>query len=77
MDTRFENQPVANTPVLDLESSKKADEGTIRNSWRRDTESELGKSGTTWTQIERTSQDRARCINVVNGLRSSRSDGPK
>lgn len=51
--------------------------GRPRNSWRRDTEAELKKSGTTWTQIERTAQDRARWRSVVDGLCSRRSEGPK
>jgi hypothetical protein len=51
--------------------------GRPRNSWRRDTEAELKKSGTTWTQMEKTAQDRARWRSVVDGLCSRRSDGPK
>ena len=51
--------------------------GRPRNSWRRDTESELREMGTTWKEAEKVAQNRVRWRIVTDGLCSSRSDGPK
>ncbi|KAK7113355.1 hypothetical protein V1264_012655 [Littorina saxatilis] len=47
------------------------------NSWRRDTEAELKRQGNSWAEAERTAQNRVRWRNVVNGLCSAGSKGPK
>ena len=49
--------------------------GRPRNTWRRDFEADLTKTGQTWSEIERAAQDRALWRTIVGGLCSRRSDG--
>lgn len=51
--------------------------GRPKNSWRRDTESELKGHGTSWGEAETLAQDRAGWRGVVDGLCSTGSHGPK
>ena len=51
--------------------------GRPRNSWRRDTEAQLGKQGFNWTRAAAIAQSRMDWRRVVDGLCSTMSDGPK
>ncbi|GFR62635.1 hypothetical protein ElyMa_003586200 [Elysia marginata] len=44
-----------------------------RSTWRRNTEDELKKWGTTWHELEKTAQNRVRWRTVVDGLCSAMS----
>ena len=45
--------------------------GRPRNTWRRDTEAKMHRSGRCWKELEKTAQKRVRWRNVVTGLCSS------
>ncbi|XP_062604220.1 uncharacterized protein LOC134266019 [Saccostrea cucullata] len=51
--------------------------GRPRNSWRRDSESELKTQDMTWHDAARAAQNRVRWRTVVDGLCSSRNEMPK
>jgi len=51
--------------------------GRPRNTWRRELEVEVKKTGLSWKEVERVAQDRNRWRVVVDGLCSRRSDGTK
>ena len=51
--------------------------GRPKNSWRRDTEAELKRHGSSWGKAEKEALDRAGWRRVVDGLCTTRSDGPK
>jgi hypothetical protein len=51
--------------------------GRLRNTWSRDTESELKEHDTTWQEAAKSAQNRARWRTVVDGLCSSWNDRPK
>ena len=48
-----------------------------KNTWRRDLEADITQTGLSWKQLERIAQDRRRWRDVVHGLCSRRSQGPK
>ena len=51
--------------------------GRPRNSWRRDTETDLKQQGTNWSGMTRGAQNRVQWRDVVDGLCSTGSDGHK
>ena len=51
--------------------------GRPRNTWRRDSESELRTQNMTWHDAARAAQNRVRWRTVVDGICSSRNDRPK
>ena len=51
--------------------------GRPKNTWRRDLEADITQTGLSWKQLERIAQDRRRWREVVHGLCSRRSHGPK
>lgn len=51
--------------------------GRPKNSWRRDTESELKANNMSWHDVTRAAQNRVRWRSVVDGLCSFRNDRPK
>ena len=51
--------------------------GRPRNSWRRDTEEELKLQGNNWGGIAKAAQNRVHWRGVVDGLCSSKSEGPR
>ena len=55
----------------------KRNRGRPKNSWRRDTEAELKRHGTSWGEAEKMAQSRAGWRKVVDGLCSIGSDGLK
>jgi len=67
------------TPLLTPERNPqgKRRRGRPKNSWRRDTDTELRMMGYTWKEVVRKAQVRVRWRAVVNGLCSTWSDGPK
>ena len=64
-------------PSPDLEPAGEEEERPPRNSWRRDTEAELKQQGTNWAGMARAAQNIVRWLAVVDGLYSTRKDGPK
>jgi len=48
-----------------------------RNTWRRELEKDIKRTGHTWKQLERIAQDRGDWRVVIGGLCSGRSKGPK
>ena len=48
-----------------------------KNTWRGDLEADITQTGLSWKQLERFAQDRRRWGDVVHGLCSRRSQGPK
>ena len=65
------------SPVPDLEPQGKRKRGRPRNSWRHNTDAEMKVTGFTWKEVERKAQARVRWREVVNGLCSTWSNGPK
>ena len=63
--------------VLAWNPQGKRKRGRPRNSWRRDTEAQLKKQGKNWSEAARIAQNRVRWRTVVDGLCSTKSDGPK
>ena len=61
--------------IWNLQGKRKR--GRPRNSWRRDTKTELKQQGTNWTGAARLAQNRVRWRGVVDVLCSTRSHGPK
>ena len=51
--------------------------GRPRNTWWRELEKDIKRSGYTWKQLERIAQDRGDWTVVIGGLCSGRSKGPK
>ena len=51
--------------------------GQLKNSWRRDTDTDLRMMGYTWKEVVQKTQVRVRWQAVVNGLCSTWSGGPK
>ena len=55
----------------------KRNRGRPKNTWRRDLEADINQTGLSWKRLERIAQDRRRWREVVHGLCSRRSQGPK
>ena len=72
-------KPVSNTTrqALTWNPQGKRKRGRPRNTWRRDTEAELKRLGTSWSGVTRAAQNRVRWRVVVDGLCSSGGDGLK
>jgi hypothetical protein len=71
-------QPTSTTrQALTWNPQGKRKRGRPRNSWRRDTEAELKQQWRNWRGAAETAQDRVRWRDVVDGLCSPLSDGPK
>ncbi|OOY36395.1 hypothetical protein BOV89_12810 [Solemya velum gill symbiont] len=72
-------KPAANTTrqALTWNPQGKRKRGRPRNSWRRDTETEMELQGTNWNGIAQAAQNRVRWRGVVDGLCSTLSYGPK
>ena len=51
--------------------------GRPRNTWRRELEKDIKRTGHTWKQLEGIAQDRGDWRVIVGGLCSGRSKGPK
>ena len=51
--------------------------GGPKNTWQREFEADITQTGLSWKQLERIAQDRRRRRDVVHGLCSRRSQGPK
>ena len=72
-------KPAASTTrqALTWNPQGKRKRGRPKNTWRRDTETELKRQGISWREAERTAQNRVGWRRVVDGLCSTGSDGPK
>ncbi|KAJ8356884.1 hypothetical protein SKAU_G00196780 [Synaphobranchus kaupii] len=63
--------------ALTWNSQGKRKRGRPRNSWRRDTEAELKRHRTNWTEAERAAQSRVRWRSVVDSLCSAGGKRPQ
>ena len=69
--------PSITRQALTWNTQGKRKRGRPRNSWRRDTDEELRLQGNNWGGIAKAAQNRVRWPGVVDGLCSSKSEGPK
>ena len=63
--------------VLNWNPQRQRRRGRPRNTWRRELEKDIKRTGYTWKQLERIAQDRGDWRVVIGGLCSGRSKGPK